>query len=79
MHAVVFDLEIGDAGAIALAALQRDQEFAAVVLNPPQFVEFGVESVVDHAAFAQNGRGFGQDRAREKIRKLGQRCKISRE
>jgi hypothetical protein len=79
VHAVVFDLEIGDARAIAFAAFQRNQVLAAVVLNPPQFVELGVESVVDHTPFTQNGCGLGQNRACEQSCKLGQRCKVGRE
>jgi len=44
VHAVVFDLEVGDAGALALARLQRQQKVVAVGLDGAQLVELGVEA-----------------------------------
>ncbi len=52
VHAVVLDLEVGDAAALALARFERDQEFARVGLQRAQLVEIGVVAVRDHAAFA---------------------------
>ncbi len=63
MHAVVLDLEVGDAGALALTRLQRDQERAAVGVDRAQFVQLGVESRRDDAAIAYQCRGLGRDRA----------------
>jgi hypothetical protein len=42
MHPVEFDLQVGDAGARALAGLECEQELAAVVLDAAQFVELGI-------------------------------------
>ena len=54
VHAVVFDLEIGDAGARALARFEIEQELAAVAVERAQLVELGIEAVGDHAAFAHD-------------------------
>ena len=52
MHAVVFDFQVGDAGALAFARFQREQEVAAVGLDAAQFVELGIEAIGDDAAFS---------------------------
>ena len=70
VHAVVLDLEIGDAGAFALARLQRHEELAAVRVDRAQLVQFGVESGRDHAAVADQRRGLGRDCPREQRRPL---------
>ena len=62
VHPVVFDLEIGDAAAFALAGFQLEQELAAVALDGAQLVQFGVEAGGDDAAFAQHAAGLGHDR-----------------
>jgi hypothetical protein len=46
------DLEVGDAGALALAGFELQQEGAAVGLDAAQLVEVGVEAFGDHAAVA---------------------------
>jgi hypothetical protein len=56
MHLVVFDLEVGDAAALAFACFEFDQEGAAVVLDGAQFVEVGVVARGDDAAFADQQR-----------------------
>ncbi len=70
VHAVVFDLEIGDAGAFALARLQRHEELAAVRVDRAQFVQFAVETGRDHAAVADQCRGLGSDCPRQQRRPL---------
>ena len=67
VHAVVFDLQIGDAGARALARLERHQELAAVVVDRAKLVELGVETGGDHAAVANLRRGLRRDRARQEL------------
>ncbi len=62
VHAVVLDLEVGDAGARPLAGLQLDQELAAVRLDRAQLIELGIKAVGNHAAFAQQRRRLGLDR-----------------
>ncbi len=59
VHAVVFHFELVDAGARAFAQFQLHQEIAAVGLDAAQFVQFGVETVGDHAAFAKDGGRLG--------------------
>ena len=59
VDAVVFHFEGGEAGAFALAGFEIEQEFAAVVLDVAQLVEFGGVAVVDDAAFAQPHGGLG--------------------
>ena len=61
VYAVVFDFEGGEAGALAFAGFEFEQEVAAVVLDAAQFVELGGKAVVDYAAVAQPYGGFGQD------------------
>ncbi len=78
VHAVVFDLQIGDPGAGTLARLERDQEFTTVIVDRSQLVEFGIEARRDHAAVAHLCRGLGRDRAREEPNPLridGQRLR----
>ena len=64
VHAVVLDLEVGDAGARALARLERDQELAAVVVDRAKLVELGVEAGRDDAAVADLRRRLRGDGAR---------------
>ena len=61
VHAVVFDFEGGEAGALAFSRFEFEQEVAAVVLDAAQFVELGRKAVVDYAAVAQPHGGLGQD------------------
>jgi hypothetical protein len=63
VHAVVFDLEVGDARALSLARLQRDQELAAVGVDRAQFVQLGVESSGNDSAVAHQCRRLGRNRA----------------
>ena len=62
VHLVVLDLQVGDARALALARLQRDQELAAIRIDRAQLVELGVVAGGDHAAVADLRGGFGRDR-----------------
>ncbi len=65
VHAVVFDLEIGDARAAAFACFERHEKFAAVRIDGSQFVQFSVESGRYDAAIAHQRCGFGSDRPRK--------------
>ena len=65
VHAVVFDLQVRDAAALALARSRSTQELRAVGVDGAQFVELGVEAGGDHAAVAQLRGRLGGDRARE--------------
>ncbi len=61
VHAVVADLERADAGALALALFQIEQEAVAVLGQVAQFVEFGIVTAGDDAAVADQHRwGFDQ-------------------
>ena len=62
VDAVVFDLEVRDARALALAALERDQELAAVLVDRPQLVELGVVALGDDAAVSDLRRRLRRDR-----------------
>jgi hypothetical protein len=65
VHAVVLDLEVRDAGALALAPLEVGEEFAAVAVDGAELVELAVVAVGDDAAVANVRRRLGGDRARE--------------
>ncbi len=67
VHAVVLDLQVGDAGALALARFERQQELAAVVLQAAQFVQFGVETGAHDATVAQLRGRFVHDGAGEQV------------
>ncbi len=64
---VVFDLEIGDAGALALARLQCYEELAAVGVDRTELVEIGVVAARDHATVPDLRRRLGHDRALQQI------------
>ena len=61
VHPVELHPQVGDAGAGALARLQVEQEGVAVLADGAQLVEVGVEAGGDHAAVAQQHRGFVGD------------------
>ena len=73
MHLVELDAQVGDAGARALAGFEFEQVGVAVLADAAQFVEFGVEARRDHAAVAQQHRGFVGDRGGEHREDLGGR------
>ena len=58
MDAVVFDFQVSDAGALALAGFQCDQEFAVVTLDGAQFIELSVIAMVNDAAFMKHAGRF---------------------
>src|SRR5439155_4974263 len=65
MNAVVFDLEVSDAGALALAPFEVDYKFSAVGVDGAKLVELGVIVVRDDTAVAQLRRRFGTDASRQ--------------
>ena len=62
VHAVVADLEGGDAGALPFAPFQIQQEAVGVFRQGAQPVEFRIETGCDHAAFAQQRRRLVRQR-----------------
>ena len=68
VHAVVLDLEVGDAGARALAHFELDEEFAGVRLELAQLVQLGRIAVGDHAAVHHARRRLRRDGAGEQRR-----------
>src|SRR5687767_8514690 len=58
VHAVVFDLEVGDAAPRALPRFEVEQERAAVVLYRAQLVQLGIDAVRDDTTFAYHSRGL---------------------
>jgi len=73
VHLVVFHFQAGNAGALAFARFQVEQEGAGVLGERAQFVEFGIEVVGDDAAFAQHGSRLGSDGAGEQAVQFRQR------
>ncbi len=67
MHAVVFNLQIGDAGTFAFARFEFDKKSAAIFVDAAQLIEFGVKARGDDPAFAQQRRRFGQDGADQQV------------
>ncbi len=65
MHAVVLDLQRRDAAALALAALEVDEEIRALRVDVAQLVQLGVVARRDDAAFAHQRRGLLGDRGGE--------------
>ena len=56
VHPVVADLEAVDAGALALAGLQVEQELVGVLRQGAQLVQFGIVAAGQHPAVAQHHR-----------------------
>ena len=79
MYSVVLDFEVGDAGAFALACLQLDEVGTAVVVDATQFVEFGVVTVGNDAALAQQGRRFRENRRTEQVEGRIGSCELIKE
>ncbi len=71
VHLVVFDAQVGDAGARALARFQVDQELPGVFRQAAQLVEVGVEAARDHAAVAHHGGGLQHDGAFQQVEAFG--------
>ena len=63
VDAVVADLERGDAAARPLAGFQIDQELVGMRAEHAQFVQFGIETIGDHAAVARQQRRLLHDGA----------------
>ena len=59
MHLVVFDAQVRDAGARALARFEIDQELPAVLRDVAQLVELGVVAARDDAAVAHHRGRLG--------------------
>ena len=70
-HAVVADLERGDAGLVAVARLERGDRAARVAAGAAQLVERVVVAFGDKAALRTLGRRRGHQRARQLV---GQRA-----
>ena len=79
MDAVVLDAEARDAGALALARLELDQELAGVRPQGAQLVQVRVESGGDHAPVAHHRGGLFGDRACEEVENAGGWCECRRE
>jgi len=58
VNAVVGDAQVGNAGAAALARLERGEELARARLQRTQLIELLAVAVGDHAAVAHHRRGF---------------------
>ncbi len=67
VHLVVLHAQVGDAAARALARFELEQKGVAVGLQGAQAIELGLVAVVDHAAFAQLRRRFGQQGALQQV------------
>ena len=73
VHLVVFDTQIRDARARALARFEIDQELIAVLRNIAQLVEIRIVAARDHAAVANQRGGLGRDGVRQQIETLVRR------
>ena len=78
MHLVELHAQVVDAGALALADLQVEQEAVAIGLDGAQLVELGVKAVVDHAAVAHQGRRLGQQSRVQQGRAVGGGQQVTR-
>ena len=76
MHAVVLNAQVGDAGTLAFARLQRQQEFCAVRLDAAQLVQIGIETVGNHATVTDIDGGIGLQRALQQTQHLGRRLQL---
>ena len=56
MHPVVAHLEVGDAGALALAGLQLPKPVGSPLGEAAQLVQFRMVAAGDHAAVSDGGR-----------------------
>ena len=70
VHPVELDLEIGDAGTLALTRLEREQKFSAMIIDGTQLVQFRIEALCDHTAIADLRRGLRRNGADEQCRPL---------
>ena len=71
VHPVVADLERVDAGALALALFQIDQELVGVLRQVAQLVQLAVEAGRQHPAIAQHHRRVFEDRTAQQVERLG--------
>ena len=71
MHAVVFNLERGDAGRLALTRFELEQKVAAVGLDVTKLVEFAIKAIGHNAAVTDVDGGFRANGACEHIAELG--------
>ena len=74
LHPVVAETQVGEPGALALARLQLEQRLVAVLADPAQLVEVGIEARRDHAAVAQQGRRRRHDGRGEQCMHVGMRA-----
>jgi hypothetical protein len=74
VHVVVADLQVADAGALALALFDRGEQAVAVAVDRAQLVERRIVSIADHATVARLRRGLvderGGQRREERIGQL---------
>jgi hypothetical protein len=55
-HAIVLELQAGDAGFFGVAGLQSGDDLAAVVTQRARFIEYGIVSRRDETAVAREQR-----------------------
>src|SRR5205085_6649958 len=72
-HAVVADLEAGDAAVLLLAGLDREDLVLAAVGEPAARIDLGVVAGADRAALLDERRRIVDERAREAAGERGQR------
>ena len=71
MHTIKLNAQIVDAGALAFASFEFQQEAACVGLHSPQFIEFVVKTIPHDAAVAQAGCWLVFERRLKKLMDIG--------
>ena len=66
-HAIMADLERGNARLLAILGFQCGDRAAAVACHPAQFVQRRIIAISDIAAIRRLGRGGRHQRARQRI------------
>ena len=77
-HLVVADLERGDAGALALALLQRGDVLLATIAEPAKLIQLGVEPRPDDLAVGQERRRALGEPLAEPCGQVGQQVEAFR-
>ena len=67
VHAVVLNLERGDAGRFALTGFELQQKVATMRLNVSEFVEIGIKAIGDDITVANVDGGFRTNRPGEQV------------